>query len=281
MLIPSVCCTPKEEDDREAADKMPVGSLRKLLPSKNYRMASLDLGDIAWNDRVDCTFKQTTTLHYQGNCSIKIWENGPNPNLRYKFYCKGDNGEIDDCIDMHNECKEKTNGVWHGLGFIYPNRCGWWNAEKRETSGKCVGDRCALRDSSDSPSGVSTDCPGPEPDTDECDANPCQNGATCINGEAGYECKCRHGFSGTTCSTDDCNKPCTDSRNTICASDGKSYKNRCRFENAKCKKERRSGEILTIIGEGRCWDHLHLLPVPCSGCDQDTTGEGETKEDKE
>jgi len=35
---------------------------------------------------------------------------------------------------------------------------------------------------------------------------------------------------------------------------------------------RKSGEILTIVAEERCWAHIHLLPVDCSGCDQDTSG---------
>jgi hypothetical protein len=48
-------------------------------------------------------------------------------------------------------------------------------------------------------------------DTDECASNPCQNGATCNNGDDLFTCICLTGFEGNTCETnqDDCSpNPC-------------------------------------------------------------------------
>ena len=36
-------------------------------------------------------------------------------------------------------------------------------------------------------------------DIDDCVGQPCQNGASCVDGIAGYSCKCRPGYSGTHC----------------------------------------------------------------------------------
>ena len=36
-------------------------------------------------------------------------------------------------------------------------------------------------------------------DVDECEAEPCKNGAQCLNGPARYDCKCASGWVGTTC----------------------------------------------------------------------------------
>ena len=36
-------------------------------------------------------------------------------------------------------------------------------------------------------------------DTDDCATNPCQNGGTCIDGEASHNCTCRTGFTGANC----------------------------------------------------------------------------------
>ena len=38
-------------------------------------------------------------------------------------------------------------------------------------------------------------------DIDECHNNPCQNGASCLNGENRYDCTCKPGFSGINCET--------------------------------------------------------------------------------
>lgn len=38
-------------------------------------------------------------------------------------------------------------------------------------------------------------------DMDECLSGPCQNGATCTNGENQFTCDCAPGWNGVTCDT--------------------------------------------------------------------------------
>ena len=38
-------------------------------------------------------------------------------------------------------------------------------------------------------------------DIDECSSNPCENGATCIDGDNKYTCSCAAGFNGDNCET--------------------------------------------------------------------------------
>ena len=38
-------------------------------------------------------------------------------------------------------------------------------------------------------------------DIDECNPNPCLNGAVCVDGINGYSCVCPAGFSGINCET--------------------------------------------------------------------------------
>ena len=38
-------------------------------------------------------------------------------------------------------------------------------------------------------------------DIDECASNPCQNGATCIDGINSFTCKCVPGYTGKVCET--------------------------------------------------------------------------------
>lgn len=40
-----------------------------------------------------------------------------------------------------------------------------------------------------------------EVDVDECDPNPCVNGASCLDGLGSYTCRCLPGFNGTRCET--------------------------------------------------------------------------------
>lgn len=41
----------------------------------------------------------------------------------------------------------------------------------------------------------------PFKDIDECASNPCQNGATCIDGINSFTCKCVPGYTGKLCET--------------------------------------------------------------------------------
>ena len=38
-------------------------------------------------------------------------------------------------------------------------------------------------------------------ETDECDSNPCENGATCNNYVNEFNCSCAAGYEGTLCET--------------------------------------------------------------------------------
>ena len=38
-------------------------------------------------------------------------------------------------------------------------------------------------------------------DIDDCESNPCQNGATCVDGIDSYTCECANGYSGDNCET--------------------------------------------------------------------------------
>ena len=38
-------------------------------------------------------------------------------------------------------------------------------------------------------------------DINECDPDPCMNGATCTNGIGMFTCSCAAGYTGTTCDT--------------------------------------------------------------------------------
>lgn len=39
------------------------------------------------------------------------------------------------------------------------------------------------------------------PVTNECEPNPCQNGATCYDGFESYNCTCAPGYTGDNCQT--------------------------------------------------------------------------------
>ena len=39
------------------------------------------------------------------------------------------------------------------------------------------------------------------PDINECNSDPCQNGATCTDEVNGYACGCADGYTGTLCET--------------------------------------------------------------------------------
>lgn len=41
------------------------------------------------------------------------------------------------------------------------------------------------------------------PDIDECAKGICKNGATCVNLQGSYRCKCNSGYNGTNCEAGD------------------------------------------------------------------------------
>ena len=48
--------------------------------------------------------------------------------------------------------------------------------------------------------GLKTKCkPYFSSDIDECESNPCKNGATCENKQNDYVCKCNAGWAGKNC----------------------------------------------------------------------------------
>ena len=40
-----------------------------------------------------------------------------------------------------------------------------------------------------------------DPEINECDSNPCQNGASCVDEVNRHSCVCKPGFVGTHCET--------------------------------------------------------------------------------
>ena len=36
-------------------------------------------------------------------------------------------------------------------------------------------------------------------DIDECESNPCKNGASCVDGIGSYTCNCPQGYTGDEC----------------------------------------------------------------------------------
>ena len=59
-----------------------------------------------------------------------------------------------------------------------------------------------------------------------CDANPCQNGGTCLNTDDRFDCICHDGFYGETCSFVKCDiNPCDNGG--LCYTDAIVYRCEC------------------------------------------------------
>ena len=77
----------------------------------------------------------------------------------------------------------------------------------------CYAGRCQHGVCTDSTNGHTCTCDagysGTNCEINECDPDPCQNGAICTGKVGGYECECVEGYSGTNCETNVCDpNPC-------------------------------------------------------------------------
>lgn len=59
-------------------------------------------------------------------------------------------------------------------------------------------------------------------------------------------------FSDTFTGSPSCDKKCPIKKNYLCASNGQTFKNRCQFDKANCKREKAGKEPLTIDKKGKC-----------------------------
>merc|ERR1712168_645491 len=64
-----------------------------------------------------------------------------------------------------------------------------------------------------------------------------------------------------------CRKPCTKILSPVCASNGRTYLNKCRFEIAQCKAKKKNVN-LTIKSQGRCKAPKHPCNIKNGGCSQ-------------
>jgi jagged-like protein len=65
-------------------------------------------------------------------------------------------------------------------------------------------------------------------DTDDCNANPCRNNGTCVDRIADFECNCKNGWKGKTCSLKDSHCDHTTCKNGgTCQDLGKTFMCRC------------------------------------------------------
>ncbi|XP_067016646.1 uncharacterized protein [Acropora muricata] len=105
---------------------------------------------------------------------------------------------------------------------------------------------------------------GCKQDINECSPNPCQNGATCVNGVASYRCNCAPGYTGGTCQTDinECSpNPCQNG--ATCVNGVGSYRCNCApgYTGGTCQTDinecspnpcQNGATCVNLIGSYRC-----------------------------
>ncbi|XP_019643256.1 PREDICTED: LOW QUALITY PROTEIN: protein crumbs-like [Branchiostoma belcheri] len=131
------------------------------------------------------------------------------------------------CTDLVNDYRCNCTREWAGINCTQVNRC------EVPTRVNCTdGKVCFI-----SEDGLGTDCQCPlgfagvncAVNIDECDPDPCQNNATCIDGIDKFVCNCTSGWQGVTCEEDinECNpSPCQ--HDSVCVNNDGSYDCFCR-----------------------------------------------------
>merc|ERR1712168_767590 len=92
----------------------------------------------------------------------------------------------------------------------------------------------------------------------------------CIKRGRGRVCRCRRGFKlladRRSCQKT-CQKSCPRNLKRVCASNGRTYGNKCLFEIAQCQAKKK-GIKLIIISQGRCKAPKHPCNIKNGGCNQ-------------
>ena len=104
-------------------------------------------------------------------------------------------------------------------------------------------------------------------DSDDCQANPCTNGATCTDFSDGYTCKCVAGYEGATCATDinECqHRPCMNGG--ICTDHLNRYACECKtgFTGVHCEHKLSIDKVhdLSLEVEGGGWQVIQKRVSP-------------------
>ncbi|CAH1272075.1 CRB1 [Branchiostoma lanceolatum] len=131
------------------------------------------------------------------------------------------------CTDLVNDYRCECTTAWAGKNCTQANLC------EVPTPVVCEdGKVCFI-----SEDGLGTDCQCPlgytgvncADNIDECDPDPCQNNATCIDGINKFVCNCTSGWQGVTCEEDidECHpSPCQ--HDSVCVNNEGSYDCFCR-----------------------------------------------------
>ncbi|XP_078605644.1 uncharacterized protein LOC144878662 isoform X11 [Branchiostoma floridae x Branchiostoma japonicum] len=131
------------------------------------------------------------------------------------------------CTDLVNDYRCECTSAWAGKNCTQENLC------EVPTPVVCTdGKVCFI-----SEDGLGTDCQCPlgftgvncADNINECDPDPCQNNATCIDGINKFVCNCTSGWQGVTCEEDidECNpSPCQ--HDSVCVNTEGSYDCFCR-----------------------------------------------------
>merc|ERR1711931_305937 len=103
-----------------------------------------------------------------------------------------------------------------------------------------------------------------------CDRNRGGCSQICIKRGRGRVCRCRRGFKlladRRSCQKT-CQKSCPRNLKRVCASNGRTYGNKCLFEIAQCQAKKK-GIKLIIISQGRCKAPKHPCNIKNGGCNQ-------------
>ncbi|XP_078685405.1 uncharacterized protein LOC144918448 isoform X11 [Branchiostoma floridae x Branchiostoma belcheri] len=194
------------------------------------------------------------------------------------------------CTDLVNDYRCNCTREWAGKNCTQVNRC------EVPTRVNCTdGKVCFI-----SEDGLGTDCQCPlgfagvncAVNIDECDPDPCQNNATCIDGIDKFVCNCTSGWQGVTCEEDidECNpSPCQ--HDSVCVNTEGSYDCFCRqgYHGKNCELDinecysqpcQNGATCQDLIAEAKCTCAPGYTGVWCEReireCDSDPCQNGAT-----